>query len=881
MATSRSRTYTARFACVDNFSKSFDVIRGKLGSFQERVYKVSIEFDSDTMNRLYALNDKLENSFGGVAKATQDTQKATDKTTQAMKGVADATNQHTEAGKKHSSLLQNLKSQYDGLTSSVGGFKDKLAGLAGMLTGGAIMGYSWQAATEKSLYQSQMLGMLGNLKGSKRPDMETVKASMAQASGSGYSSSTERLSIINQFALRGGKQRSIGAAENIEKIYYSQQEFLRNQGLAGSAEDLASLATSPYIRGKAMKEMLNSFFGQYGIKGFAGKSQAQRIKILANLDLDVNMDEEKAKRPLAVIQKSINNISKAVGKELSGPMNAVANLFAGFMQKVSDSPILSKILAWGVALTAVGGALVTMIGLLPALKSGFMAVGAGMKMLGMAGGAGGLTALMNPYVALAAIAAIILVVAYRTGYLQKAWDKFTKSAIGQDLIAGVKGLGDWIGTLIDKFQAWYDATGKSQVLSVFETIAGVLGTAWDFVDKIYSTMRGQGAHPLLAGLGAIGGIGAGLALGVASKVTGKSPDEMLEILVGYSQNILRWLSSTIAPLTAKIHDVLKKVQSIFEWIYSLWQGFWNWAKSAVPGAEKAAKQKQIFKLAEKAGVTFDPVKGKFTKTDKFGSISDYTPEKDSKLEKRFEEWKKLPGFAEGIAQAVAKGLEGLGGVIAGAINDKLNFSIEIPGVSKLGEKIAELILKFDEWLQKILPKFDKTGGNWSGSSGGSYSDYTASDNEVYRYYRDTDAVKHLIAGATGFRERSSSWEALPQDAQDHFNRNSHASGLTFKRTGIYTGKFHGPEELLPQATTVEGPGIIAKALAALDARVPAASVGGDGGGKIDIHVHNQNDFSNMKVSGDVDVEALLKKIDRRIEAVSLEAVKKALGQGRT
>jgi len=875
---STERTYTTVFNLRDNLTRKFDKIQELLKGFEEKTYRISIEFDSETVGRLNALNDKLENSFGGVTRAAQETQKATNQTTQAMKGASDATNQNTDAGKKHSSLLQNLKGQYDGLTNSIGGLKDKLAGLTGLLTGGAIMGYSWQAATEKSLYQSQMLGMLGNLKGAKRPDMAAVLASMDEASRSGYSSSTERLSIINQFALRGGKQRSVGAAESIEKIYYSQQEFLRNQGLAGSAEDLASLATSPYIRGKAMKEMLNSFFGQYGIKGFAGKTQAQRIKLLANLDLDIDMDEEKAKRPLAVIQKSISNISKAVGKELSGPMNAVANVLAGIVEKIASSPVLSKILAWGAAFATVAGGLITVIGLLPTLKSGFMAVGAGMKMLGMAGGAGGLTALMNPYVALAAIAAIILIVAYRTGYLQKAWDKFTKSAIGKDIIDGIKSVSDWVGQLINRFQAWYDATGRSQILTVFSSIADVLGTAWDYADKIYSKMRGAGTNPLLALSGALLGGSAGLIMGVASKAAGKSPDELLEILVGYSQNILRWLSSSIAPFTAKIHDVLKKVHSIFEWIYSLWQGFWNWAKSAVPGAEKAAKQKEIERLAGKitapndGRVSFDPVRGKFRMTDKFGSISDYTPEKDSKLEKRFDEWKKLPGFAEGIADAVRNGLEGIGGVIGQAVKDALSIDIEIPYLKDLVESVNQLVQSISNWADNVLPgQADRA----KTKSNNALLEQQGIRIGAYGMWEVLDERGNWVLAGPDERKRA---DAIYDEIQASLAASrGHASGLTFKRTGIYTGKFHGPEEVLPRATTVQGPGIIAKAMAALDAR---ASTSGSGG-KVDVHVHNANDFSNMKVASGVDVDALLKKIDRRIETGSVEAVKKALGQGRT
>jgi len=98
-------------------------------------------------------------------------------------------------------------------------------------------------------------------------------------------------------------------------------------------------------------------------------------------------------------------------------------------------------------------------------------------------------------------------------------------------------------------------------------------------------------------------------------------------------------------------------------------------------------------------------------------------------------------------------------------------------------------------------------------------------------------------------------------------------------TGIYTGKFHSPEETLPQATTVRGPGTIARALEALDKKTSASGSSG-GASKTEIHNHNSYDFSNLKVSNDYDVEELFKKIEKRIESVSVTAVKNQLAQRR-
>ncbi|MHB8120471.1 MAG: hypothetical protein ACYDHX_17430, partial [Methanothrix sp.] len=125
--------------------------------------------------------------------------------------------------------------------------------------------------------------------------------------------------------------------------------------------------------------------------------------------------------------------------------------------------------------------------------------------------------------------------------------------------------------------------------------------------------------------------------------------------------------------------------------------------------------------------------------------------------------------------------------------------------------------------------------------------------------KDTEDKSLILSGGEGFGS-------------------GNAAGITFTKTGFYAGKFHGPEETLSRAATIKGPGTIARALDALNnARASSAPAGG----ATEIHIHNQNDFSGMKVSSDIDVEALLRMIDKRIESISLETVKKSLGQRRT
>ena len=74
--------------------------------------------------------------------------------------------------------------------------------------------------------------------------------------------------------------------------------------------------------------------------------------------------------------------------------------------------------------------------------------------------------------------------------------------------------------------------------------------------------------------------------------------------------------------------------------------------------------------------------------------------------------------------------------------------------------------------------------------------------------------------------------------------------------------------------------IIDRALTLLDARSQADAGPRQVG---DVHIHNENkfDFAGAKFTPDFDLEGLMRQIDKRIEAKSVEAAKSAIGNRRT
>ena len=794
---------------------------------------INFEVNKGITGNLDAVQKKVE----AANMATSGWNNALGRAAQGAKGAADATKNIGEEAKKSTDHLGNIQSKFEGVGSAIEGVKGKLAALTAILAGGSLMGYSWKGAEESANYAEQVYDMLSTRKGSKKIDQAALKSFTSKATDSGYTSSTDRLQLANLMIQRGAKttDSAIGATEGIERKFITKREMLEKDYGISSAKSLGEYATQANIRGKQAQQDLDNIFGP----GFSRKSQATRIKLLAKIDIS-DEDLDKALDPLDVIQTRLHSISKSVGSELRGPLGAIADLFADFLGAVDRNPLLPKILAITAGFVGVAGAVVGIVVAMAEVKKALGALEMGSQLMSMG------SMLMNPYVALIALAAILLIVAYKTGVLQKAWDKFQQSAIGKDIMSGLKGLADFAGTLIDRFSKWYEDSGKNQMLSAFFTLVEVLGNAWDYVDKIYSTMRGGGASPILAALTAISAAPLALGMGIAKTVTGKDSGELLDYLIELDQ---RWINYLITnfPLFGRILEILKSVKNLFEWLYSLFQSFWNWIQRAMPGAEKEkARQKMVKQAGQEdlfRGEDIGRGSGKWYRLDEYNQYREATPSK--KLADYAKTYNETPGFAEGIAEAVKKGISGIGTIIADAIKDLV---MDIPGMEGIAKVLENLQTTIDN-LQTWLDQYG-LGEIVTGAQTATNSNLLAIAGGPITY--PVEAAYNYVTG--------------------------HAAGLTFTRGGKFSGKVHR-EELLPEAISIRGPGPIARAMAALDA-VTSGQAAGAGAGPAVNHYHlpsQKYDFSGMKVSSDLDVEKLVKRIVKESTEASVKAVRDEIG----
>ena len=867
-----SRTFTSIFDLVDNFTSKFDAIQKRANSISERTFNVRFDFNQS----------KTGQALDNIQKKVNDTTSTTNSWNNALgraAGVADKTASSTQKigneAQKTTGLLGSMQSKLENVGGVADKLRDKFGAITGLLAGGSIGGMSWLNAMASEKADKSLDRRLARM----HLDTKPIDDFIGKAEGTGYTTTGTRQDITEALLvrtkLRGSKMES--ATKAIEDLYFQNSYDLNKKGI-NSAEGLADLLTKKKL-GPGDKQTLIDL-------NITGTSAASRLRSAEKQAKGIDETTLAKEDPYQAFLNRLSETSKKVGKTMIEPMNMVLGKTNDLLDLINNIPGAPGLIALVAVMTAAAGGASLLLTVLQPLGGVLKGLKLGEAVRGMSrfqklfSGGGSLSALMNPYVALAALAAILIVVAYRTGVLGKAWDKFNQSAIGKDVMGGLSGISDLAGGLISKFEKWYEATGRNELLAAFFLLVEILGNAWDYVDKIYSTMRGAGANPLLAGLTALSAMPMALGLGIA-KTAGKDPGELLGWIVDQDKNIVRWIVTTF-PFFARIHEILKKVLSVFEWLYSLFQSFWNWIQRAMPGAEKETARQKLEKDISGAN---NATKGERTLWYNYNDKSFWTKRTDipngptqklsqgeladlygegraKKFVEKAETYESKPGFAEGIAEAVKKGISSIGDTIAEKIK------AAFPDLAGLISSLTDLVnlLKGEGDIEKIA---------------------TETTPKIV-----TDAASLTLPGPMGAMVRSLENPVLKPVANWGFGAGQwvgnqfvggegHAAGATFTRGGLFAGKVHSPEEIIPQAIASKGAGPISRALGVLDSVMSGQpSSMGAGAGAIHIHMPTQ-DFSGMKISSDVDFKRLLIDANKKTFDDVMKEVKKIVGPGRT
>lgn len=805
--------YSIGFNLLDNFTTKYNNLMAKVSKITDTSHDIKFEVDQSIVGKTEEIGKKVSESTNGISKSI-------DKVSDSNKGMQESTKKTTEATKEQTSSISQLKKGYEGFSDSLNKVKDIAVSLFAILGAGAIGGMSAVGAYKTREFKEQALNILG--KANRRINTEELQSFADQAKYSGYTSGSARTSMAYTLGTRGARntEQITKATEGIEKTFLMYDELLEKEHGITSAADLADVATRKVV-GRFDRQWLDAMFG----KGFSSKSQSSRIKALGKAGIDIDVQAQLDEDPFDEIQKRVKSLGDSVGKELLGVFFPFTQSFAKFLRSLDGNPIVPKIAAIGLSFSVILGIVMAIVTALPLLSKGFMSLKAGMTLISQGGGIARLGALLlNPYAILIAIGAILLIVAYKTGALSAAWEKFSKSAIGTDIISGIQGIADVIGLVVDKFGDWYEATGRSQLLTYFGYLVTLLGNAFDFMDKIYSLTKGTTGNPLLAGIVALASTPIALYAGGLKSATGIDATEILSGISDRIGSLSRWLTSNLPVGIEKIVGFLSKLFSVINWIVNPFIRIFDIIKSLFEKVTSFLEEKFGLAEGDKEESPVEKAQKQLNWSDESQMKADIDQAKRATFDDKTKRFDMSDETMEAAWTEAATGI-----------------AQPHPTLYK-ESKYTKLVNYF-----KSLREEGLLGGPISSFEPGAT---TPTEGELEKWRKGEATSNEYTGSMVGGRWVTSE----PADKSDFLG------GLEFKN---------------PKG---ESTGEKSSILDNLANEVPATGKAGD---TIIVNNSPNIDLSGLKLSSDIDVDKLIKRFEDMIITGSTKAVKDALGQRRT
>jgi hypothetical protein len=184
-----------------------------------------------------------------------------------------------------------------------------------------------------------------------------------------------------------------------------------------------------------------------------------------------------------------------IGPKVAGAFFGIGNASLSLLSKMKlvETGTTLSLSTVKTGISGLAGAFKNPIG---AIKGFVTLVTTGMKAVTMSLYEMAIAAATNPLVWIAVAVIVVGLLAYKLGYLQKAWEMFTKSAIGKDVIQFFVSLGYLVTYVFQVINQLWESFKKSDaaksILTVFDNVFDRVMTVLDAVDKVYSLFKGGG-----------------------------------------------------------------------------------------------------------------------------------------------------------------------------------------------------------------------------------------------------------------------------------------------------------------------------------------------------------------------------------------------------
>ena len=882
------REFVAKYSLQDNITQQLAGIKQAINS---ATLDRTVKINADTSNLSSKINDSgsaIQKSIGGGAKVAEG----------AIKNAGKATEEITSGAKKAEGGISNITKSANNLKSAITNVAGALAGIA---TGGAIAGLSYLTAAKSDLYVAEVYK---SIDANKKLGLssEEVKARVAGFKGVGWTSDTTMLKNIQAAYTYGGiyakgKETAInpltGLKESMGRGEIAAQAAAKIAfnyvGPDGESLDPKDLLASVYRKGKLMKGAKNALALELGVSADDRRldTVAGRIKLL-NSHLGDGLTDQ----PWKIATQNLADLQKSIGESIAPVMKNVTGLLAGFIKMITAFPGGSALIGYLGIFIALASILSLIVSVGTPLVGLFMAIRGAMAGMTIAteGFAG---AELLAFAPLFIIAGILLLVEQRTHIFSNALKQLGKTQLAKDFFKWFEEGGKWIDKMIGSLDKLYKA-GKLGDIG-----RGALSSLGNEIDKTKNRLGGifkdlSGSADLKNILKVVGMAALGPAGMMGAILGGGSPDKLQENLVKYMYNLYN-LARTYFPWLNTAGEMLKKIEGIFEWLYSLLQGLFSWLKGAIPGAQKETYRQELVKklpsnveLNSSGGLVTKPMTGKEINKKYGGGLSDddranllhggqsvSASSLSPKLQDLYTKYQNASSFATGIADAVKQGLSGMADAVAAAIKGIF------PDFSPLTNALTDLT----NWLKNhgILGNNSPNTGLGGLGGPGEKTAYDPNNSMVQYFYN---------------RGSSQEWEKIDWTDNLHLGQRKPITekdvpssvvsdlqkspiGSTIRRPGLVHVSMPG-EEVVSAARVEHGPGAVARALDLLNniSSGNPMAVGAGTGATYNISVPIHQEFSG-KISSNVDIEKLMRQVRKETATIAVKSVKDALSHRRT
>ena len=461
---------------------------------------------------------------------------------------------------------------------------------------------------------------------------------------------------------------------------------------------------------------------------------------------------------------------------------------------------------------------------------------AGLAISTMAGTIGTIVGILGgPLTIILVLAAAVGYLLYKTGYLQKAWDKFKSSAIGKDLIGGlVTGIA-WVTDEFSKLFSWLDeqwAKGSEGafgwLIGALDTVASTFGWLFDKLDDAYES----------------GALGKALKISLIGLFPIIALVKSLETLIGFAGKLLgiESIPDTIVEWLKKLWDAITGLPSS---ISSAINGWLPWGSDEEEETKSSLTQAERDEAIQKAK---NARTGGGYKNFDFGMGSDI--------------WGMALAEAEtGIAQDVPN-LQNKTEYerLVGWFRDEL--ANKSSGSSGNAAPISgEIEIKTDQWGNKYKSPVPPEAPQAPETFKNQGSMYVAYGNDGL----------FDVMNASGLVQSGFASEAA---AKEYIANHQYAMGATFNKGGLFAGLVHEKEEIIPQAIAQKGTGPLSKILGDLQ-----QSGQGPSGRSVNITVEGLKVEINNPVVPDTGAAYQLTDIlKRQLDPFIEETVKRKVAQ---